>query len=65
MKREERVLFYGGRGRVCCCAKCVSGGTPTGIVISILLLNLPIALLLTFDVTKFTPDDSGVAFETV
>ena len=48
----NRVQLYTGKSRACCFSSCVVGGTPLGIVISFVILNLPLALLIAFDVIK-------------
>jgi hypothetical protein len=46
---------------ICCAAKCVWGGTPVGILVTVIVLNLPLALLACFNVIKFDFND-GVDF---
>lgn len=48
----NRVLFYTGRSRILCCGKCICGGTPIGIFVSLIILNLPLGLLICFNVIK-------------
>ena len=52
-KLYSRVLFYTGKSKVCCMAKSVFGATPLGLAISIICLNLPLAMLILFNVINF------------
>jgi hypothetical protein len=49
----NRVQFFEGKSKICCFAKCILGGTPLGIVYSLLILNFPMALLIILGVIKF------------
>jgi hypothetical protein len=48
-----RVKLYTGKSKICCGAKLVFGGTPFGLVLSTIIFNLPLALLIVFNVINF------------
>lgn len=61
---QNRVLFYTGRAKILFCSKCICGGTPIGILLSLFILNFPFAMLICFNVIKTTQvTDGGARFD--